>query len=228
MFQKEKQENSIKVNELKVLENTEHKKKRKPLNIESVLDSKTEKLTKSVNSESLLPLFVQQQHQLTSLRTNSSTGESSDTNNVSPSGYHLQLPDATALLTPALPAAAAAAAVPYNTAAGHSLPHPASPLPDSDSNSMSHVDVETINEDSILVVESNGTKVELVLNSLLCYASKALTLGIKVKQLTDLLLNYFKSQTIDSAWNLARSLLKKKQRPQRELANYKFSAAQKI
>ena len=77
VFQQEKQENSIKVNELKVLEKTENKKKCKQFNIESVLDSITEKLTKSVNSESLISSsFVQQHDQLTSLHINSFASES--------------------------------------------------------------------------------------------------------------------------------------------------------
>ena len=78
---------------------------------------------------------------------------------------------------------------------------------------------DIIGEDTILLVSSKGSAVQLVLNSVLSYTKKGLNEYIKSKQLTDLLISFFEKQQLNSSWNLARSLLKKKDRPLRGQPN---------
>ena len=109
-----------------------------------------------------------------------------------------------------------------NVCSNASLAPPA--LPDNCDPSQSE---EKIGEDTILLVASNGSNVQLVLNSVLCYTKKGLESFIKVKQLTDILINIFDEDQLNNSWNLARSLLKKKDRPLRGQSNYISHSTQK-
>ena len=78
----------------------------------------------------------------------------------------------------------------------------------------------SIGEGTILLVQFNGSQGQLVLNSILSYTNKGLNEGIKSKQMSELLLHFFNQDQLTSAWSLVRTLLKKKDRPQRDKSSY--------
>ena len=177
-------------------------------------DSTTE--TSSVVNKVIDPSLVK------TSKTNGSTtaGELPSSQHLALSDYHQWLPASTPLAPPPMPGSGVLSGT--NLA----LPEPLPPLPDCASNESESE--ETISEDSILLITSNGIKVELVLNSILCYTSQALDKGITSKVLTDLLLHFYENPLLETAWNIARSLLKKKDRPQRGQINYSVSTTVKI
>ena len=78
----------------------------------------------------------------------------------------------------------------------------------------------SIGEETILLVQFNGSQGQLVLNSILSYTNKGLNEGIKGKLMSELLLHFFTQDQLTNAWSLVRSLLKKRDRPQRDKSNY--------
>ena len=79
-----------------------------------------------------------------------------------------------------------------------------------------------LGEAAILEVSQNNTitKVELVLNSILSFTSKCLTDGLKSDVITKLIIDHYKESDIYDSANIARSLLRKADRPRRKNITY--------
>ena len=193
----------------------EKRKREKMKNPISVKDRTTVKSFKSVISEVFNSSFRQDMGKINS---NSLTVDRPSTNSLTPSlasiDYHRVLPSAAPLTSPLISTSEVLSGSPMTS------PGVVTQVPDCNTTPETE---DVIGEYSILLVKSNGVEVELVLNSLLSYTAAALNKGIKMKQLAELLLHFFGTHKLESAWKLACSLLKKKDRPQREQANYKIS-----
>ena len=64
----------------------------------------------------------------------------------------------------------------------------------------------------------------MILNSVISFTSKCLDEGLKTKDLVDLLLGHYDRKALIESVDLARSLLKKEERPKGIKANYRSVA----
>ena len=130
--------------------------------------------------------------------------------------YHLNLPAGAPLVPPAVnnvisiapTAAAAAAAAPTSSA----VATPATAGPNHQDNKTS------INYDGhqILDIYCNNKKSQLVSNPVLIFINNSLAKGEKSQAITKLLIDYFKENELKVSFDLAKSMLKKDDRPIRK------------
>ena len=62
---------------------------------------------------------------------------------------------------------------------------------------------------------NNGLRMQLILNSVLCYTSKCVTDKLKTSVIVKLINNFYNGSDIDQAYRLSRSLLQQNERPRR-------------
>ena len=77
----------------------------------------------------------------------------------------------------------------------------------------------TLGEKAILEISQNGNIIQVVLNSVISYISKCLDERIKTQELIKILIKNYNEHILSESSELARSLLNKKDRPKRKIAN---------
>ena len=87
-----------------------------------------------------------------------------------------------------------------------------------------HDESNLLSEKAILEISQNGNKIQMILNSVLSFTSKCLDEGLKPKDIILLLLKHYNQKLLSESVDLARSLMKKDQRPKRVKANYQSNA----